>query len=551
MEGLASLIDSLYAAQYPTPPTCCCCAKPYKGYAYRQAIDDDRGGTPAARSLELGLVCRVCFSERSTEEQSRMTMERGTSLFPLPLANSAAELRLSSALGKVLLECRQLRLKSTTSSHELCAQVLSLLNDFRMSGFAGAELLLRSVVDPLRATVVDHLPQASRASTSLILQTPDLALLPAHLTELLSRFCMDQVASFTTPATSLEEATSDARRAGCLLPLLKGTVLESSLRPLLSDADCLAESRVGLAQLSRRAKASLERLLREFDSRPAVSRGIPTKGDMAGASLQLQQAVLAWEEALCCGKYVCHDVMAHLGMRRVATASAVLRSAQERFSAYQRAAETEKLCDEEEHHKSFRKLQKLRGAEGERQRAAATKALEQRRVLRMDRLQEMQTFIQQADERSREAVAEAESARKHRDSMGGWRDHVRGAMEGLSRAAQHAEGSSYAIAQSATAVALFRNNRDMFYHDEHFKELRTDLPDRIRQCDAALDELNAVRPIPIWPPPSCSSARELMKGVFRAIHPAPPAAGGCAPWRAAPALSMSRRGRDAARAFQL
>jgi hypothetical protein len=149
-------------------------------------------------------------------------------------------------------------------------------------------------------------------------------------------------------------------------------------------------------------------------------------------------------------------------VRKVTVAQEHLKAAAERLTGAQRGAEVERVRDEEEHRRNFRQLHKLRGAEGERQRAAAGEALEQRRVLRQHDVASAQQRMQQADERSRETVHAAEAARKQRDSLGGWRDHVRHAAEGLTRAAAHGENSGHGAAHASTAAALFRNNRDMF-----------------------------------------------------------------------------------------
>jgi hypothetical protein len=156
------------------------------------------------------------------------------------------------------------------------------------------------------------------------------------------------------------------------------------------------------------------------------------------------------------------DVDATLGVRKVAVAQEHQKAAAERLTGAQRDAEVEGSRDEEEHRRNFRHLHKLRGAEGERQRVAAAGALEMGRVLRQHCIASAQQRAQQADERSRETVHAAEAARKQRDSLGGWRDHVRHAAEGLARAAAHGEDSGHRAAHASTAAALFRNNRHMF-----------------------------------------------------------------------------------------
>jgi hypothetical protein len=70
---------------------------------------------------------------------------------------------------------------------------------------------------------------------------------------------------------------------------------------------------------------------------------------------------------------------------------------------------------------------------------------------------------------------------------------VRHASEGLARAAALPENSQAAMTSASTAAQLFRNNRDMFYYDLHFNQLRGELKQRVRDCDAATEELASVR----------------------------------------------------------
>jgi len=516
------------------------------------------------------------MSTLSPAERARYQPQAGCSLLPPPSgsrADSPAELRLRSLMRDLLEQCAALRRAAAAQSAEAAAaaaaaqgdaahaappppglaepsaqlsqqlieHILQALNDLRLSGFVGAESLLQTCVEPVRAAVVAALPQPQRASTPAVLQTPDLARTPRALNARLAAFCEAQVAAFALssaqpppPPAELWTVSGAAESGGELLPrgpLAAGeleplfspplshypawqaraaalqaalgaqagapseAVLSKRFQELLREAGGLATERSELAALSRAAKSSLEKLLKDYDTRPPVSRGVPVKGDMAGAPLALQQAALSWEEVLCAAMYVRHDVDAHLGARRSAVAAEHLKVQAERLGSAQRGAEAARARDEEEHRKSFRTLHKLRGGEGERQRAAAGEALEQRRVLRAHELQAAQARVAAADERSRDAQHAAEAARKQRDSLGGWRDHVRHAAEGLARAAVHPEGSGTSLAHAATAAALFRNNRDMFYHDEHFHQLRTELAGRLRDCEAVLDELNAVRPV--------------------------------------------------------
>jgi hypothetical protein len=74
---------------------------------------------------------------------------------------------------------------------------------------------------------------------------------------------------------------------------------------------------------------------------------------------------------------------------------------------------------------------------------------------------------------------------------------VRHAAEALQRANMHPENSPAALAHGSTAQQLFRNNREMFYHDDHFAALRNDLTQRARDCEAAVEELTAVRKRPL------------------------------------------------------
>jgi len=284
----------------------------------------------------------------------------------------------------------------------------------------------------------------------------------------------------------------------CLATAANATVAPQSSRArrftdLIREAHDVATERAVLAHLSRSAKACLERLLKDFDTRPVVSRGTPSKGDMQGASIAVQRAVLAWEDALCAAMYVKYDADASLGQRRAAVANEQLKAAADRLGVVQRNAEAARQRDEDEHRRSFRALQKLRGAEGERQRAAAAEAFEQRRLLRAHELSTAQQRVQHADEKAREAAHIAESARKQRDSLGSWREHVRHASEGLTRAAALPENSQAAMTSASTAAQLFRNNRDMFYYDMHFNQLRGELKQRVRDCDAATEELASVR----------------------------------------------------------
>jgi hypothetical protein len=548
----------------------------------------------SAASAPPTLLCEDCLLGSVAEaDRSRYLPQPGISLLQPPSAcraDSPAEIKLRSVMRELAEQCASMRrsaaaqsaaaaadaaaaahaagnppgehggvaLLSPSSSQgaepsaqlaqRLIEHVLQALNELRLTGFVGAEVLLHTCVEPVRAAVVAALPAAGRASTPAILQTPDLGRTPGRLTARLAVFCEAQVAAFAlscasppSPPTELWAApAAGADEGGELVPAAGAPLAPSAASPLsalfapplshypawqaraaalagalaacgsapsdvsrarrfsdlLREARQLAQERADLAALSRAAKSCLEKLLKEFDTRPEVSRGTPTKGDMAGASLALQAATLAWEEVLCAAMYVRHDVDAQLGARRSSVASEHLKVAAERLSTAQRAAEAERARDEEEHRKSFRALHKLRGGEGERQRAAAGEALEQRRVLRAHELQQAQSRVAAAAERSREAAHAVEAARKQRDSLAGWRDHVRHAAEGLHRASMHPEGSQTSLAHGATAAALFRNNRDMFYHDEHFHALRTDLAGRLRDVEAVSDELAAVRSSP-------------------------------------------------------
>ena len=469
---------------------------------------------------------------------------------------------------------------------EMIEHVLMSLNELRLSNFAGAEALLQSCVEPLRAAVVAYLPAGQRASTPQVLQTPDLSRLPRHVVAKLATLCEAQVAAFAStspapPALDVWALVGDsesghihplpasvapgggapphlgvdwvfhpaggaqlyppwqARSAAmhtCLALASSSTVAPQQARSrrfgdLAREAAGLAAERAELGLLSRNAKNALERIMKEFDTRPVVSRATPSKGDMQGASIAVQQAVLAWEDALCAAMYYRYDADAALGGRRATTAQEQLKAAADRLAAAQRAAEAARARDEDEHRRSVKALQKLRGGEGERQRAAASEAFEQRRLLRAHELSALQQKVQAADERMREANHFAETARKQRDSLGSWRDHVKLAAVGLARAATAPEGSPSQVSNASTAATLFRNNRDMFYHDSHYTSLLTDLKQRVRECDVATEELAAVRPASLWhsllpsprPPLLCSARPRprrlrwiLMRQVIRA-----------------------------------
>jgi hypothetical protein len=268
---------------------------------------------------------------------------------------------------------------------------------------------------------------------------------------------------------------------------------------LLRESHALAAERLELQALGRAAKIALARLVTDFDSRPPVSRRPPQKGDLAGASATLMRSVLEWEDALCAAMWVRHDADASLNARRAAVAGEALKGAADAAAGAARAAEAARGRDEDEHRRAFRALHKLRGAEGERQRAAAGEALEQRRLLRAHEVAAAQARVGAAEERARDAAHAAEAARKQRDSLAGWRDHVRHAADALARAAAAPEGSPHHIQALSTAAALFKNNRDMFYHDEHFHSLRADLAARLRDCETAADEIGAVRFPPFSP----------------------------------------------------
>jgi len=432
---------------------------------------------------------------------------------------------------------------------QVVEQVLSSLNDLRLAQFAGAEALLTACVEPVRAAVVACLPQALRASTPQVLQTPDLARLPRPAVAALAGLCEAQVAAFAelpgaavvSPAVDLWRCEGDAdsgeisllaggaasdplallfpaasgaahpyppwqRRAArlhaalalsCCAAVAPAQALARRFVDLLKEATSLAQERTELLHLAQAARDALARLLAEHEGRPVVSRPPPVRGDMVGATLQVQQAVLAWEDALCAGMHVRWDADASLGTRRAAVAAEQLKSASDRLHGVQRQAEASRARDEDEHRRAFRALGKLRGAEGERQRTAAGAALEQRRLLRQHDLQAAQQRVSAADAAAREASAMAESARKQRDSLAGWREHVRHAAEALQRANMHPENSPAALAHGSTAQQLFRNNREMFYHDDHFAALRNDLTQRARDCEAAVEELTAVRKRPL------------------------------------------------------
>jgi hypothetical protein len=425
---------------------------------------------------------------------------------------------------------------------EMIEHVLMSLNELRLSNFAGAEALLQACVEPLRAAVVAYLPAGQRASTPQVLQTPDLSRLPRHVVAKLAALCEAQVAAFASlspPAQPVDvwslvgdsesghisplaasvppgvewvfhpsggaqlypawQARSEAMHT-CLALAASSTVPPQQARSrrfgdLVREAAGLAAERAELCILSRNAKNALERIMKDFDSRPHVSRGTPAKGDMQGASIAVQQAVLSWEDALCAAMYYRYDADAALGGRRATTAQEQLKAAADRLSAAQRSAEAARARDEDEHRRSIKALQKLRGSEGERQRAAAAEAFEQRRLLRAHELTTLQQKVHAADERMRDANHFAETSRKQRDSLGQWRDHVKLAAVGLTRALAAPEGSPSQVSNAATAATLFRNNRDMFYFDTHYTSLLTDLKQRVRDCDVAAEELAAVRPL--------------------------------------------------------
>jgi hypothetical protein len=231
--------------------------------------------------------------------------------------------------------------------------VLQSLNDLRLTGFFGVEALLQACVDPIRAAVVATLPASQRNSSPAVLQTPDLQRLPRQLTCRLAAFCEAQICAFAMspahpppPPVDLWDVQGDAETGFVQLsaaaqagiggqpppaaspawlfqsPLqlyppwqaraaaLHGVVASPHLAPseavaarrftqLLREAAHLAEERTQVSLLAKTARANLEKLLKDFDGRPQVSRGPPQKGDMQGAAMALQREVLAWEDTLC------------------------------------------------------------------------------------------------------------------------------------------------------------------------------------------------------------------------------------------------------------
>ena len=292
------------------------------------------------------------------------------------------------------------------------------------------------------------------------------------------------------PPAQARAAALHAAAAGAPLP---PAALRRRFADALREAHGLAAERAELAALARTARSALQRLQRGFDARPEASRAPPVAGDMAGASVACMRAVLDWEDVLCAAMWVRHDADAALAQRRAGVAGEALKGAADALGAAQRGAEAARAKDEEEYRKAHRALHKLRGADGERQRAAAGEALEQRRVLRAHELAQAQGRAQAAEERAREAAHAAEAARKQRDSLGGWRDHVRAAGDALARASAAPEGSPAHLQAMGIASQLFKTNREMFYHDQHAQQLRAELTQRARDCDAAADEIATVR----------------------------------------------------------
>jgi hypothetical protein len=293
------------------------------------------------------------------------------------------------------------------------------------------------------------------------------------------------------PPAQARAAALHAASAGAPLP---PAALRRRFADALREAHGLAAERAELAALARTARSALQRLQRGFDARPEASRAPPVGGDMAGASVACMRSVLDWEDVLCAAMWVRHDADAALAQRRAGVAGEALKGAADALGAAQRGAEAARAKDEEEYRKAHRALHKLRGADGERQRAAAGEVLEQRRVLRAHELAQAQGRAQAAEERAREAAHAAEAARKQRDSLGGWRDHVRAAGDALARASAAPEGSPAHLQAMGIASQLFKTNREMFYHDQHAQQLRAELTQRARDCDAAADEIATVRP---------------------------------------------------------
>ena len=270
--------------------------------------------------------------------------------------------------------------------------------------------------------------------------------------------------------------------------------LADRFQHMLREASSLANERAELKHIQLAVKEKLEWLLKNCELRPAHSRARPRKGDLDGASPASILEVLEWEDKLCEAMWFKHEVDTLLGKRRIQCAQDKRKMSADKLANAQRSAEEERQRDEEEHRKSMRSLHKMRGSEGERQRAQLGDTLEHRRMLRQHDLQSQQAALHQLEAKARSEVDTVESARKQRDSLQGWRDHLNLALSQL-RSAEAAAAEAAAAGgapssppppgapqtQSAVTNGLLKNNREMFYFGAAAVPRQTP-PDRSAGC---------------------------------------------------------------------
>ena len=126
---------------------------------------------------------------------------------------------------------------------------------------------------------------------------------------------------------------------------------------------------------------------------------------------------MEWEDKLCEAMLFKYECEATLGRRKQLCAQERLRHHAGQLAQRQRLAEDERQRDEEEHRKGMQKHLKVRGAEGERQRAALSDALEHKRLVRQSELQQQQQALHQLEAKARAEKDQMEAAMKQRESL--------------------------------------------------------------------------------------------------------------------------------------
>jgi hypothetical protein len=283
------------------------------------------------------------------------------------------------------------------------------------------------------------------------------------------------------PAQTRAAALRTCAATGRPLPL---TVLAARFHELLNDASARAEDRLDLGRLERLVKQAHARLVRDFHARPSVSRRAPVTGDLAGASLALMRAVLEWEDALCNAMVVRHEVDVTLGAWRARVASdtwhvAVNDAAASDYSVHELDAALDATL-----------------RDGFMPQTAAQKEhvqlLAQQQRVAVKRAAEAHDRADAAEACTREASHAGQASLTERDSLVGWRGHVRHAADALARAAAAPEGSPHHLEALSIAAALFKNKRAMFHHDEHFHAVCADLSARVHERATMAEQLQAV-----------------------------------------------------------